>query len=353
MTLNLSQFDYSLPKHLIAQKPVSPRDRSRLLVLNRNTGSINHKSFFEIRNALGKNDVLVMNNTKVFPARVMAKDIRGRDTEFLLTKKLRGRTWEALRRGKVRVNDVFNFAGVNFKVSENKGETVVIEFPISSESLFQKLYLKGVTPLPPYIQPSKKEHEIRKLYQTVYAKKTGSIAAPTAGFHFTGRLIKNLTQKGVQIEYVTLHVGLGTFLPIKTADITKHHIHSESFEVDPETAKRLNKAKSLGKRLVAVGTTTTRVLETLADQNSQFYIHNGQTDLFIYPPYKFKFVDALITNFHLPRSTLLALVSTFVSTPNTTHEFQEFTDSVMGKAYAEAIQKNYRFYSFGDAMFIY
>ena len=353
--MQLSQLDSFLPKELIAQKPVSPRDRSKLLVLNRNTGEIQQKCFFEIEDYLSPNDVLVMNNTKVFPARIFAKNSKGKQIELLLVKEIKNGTWEAMRRGKVKVDELLKFAGVKFKILENRGENVLVGFPITTEELFAKLYRYGITPLPPYIKPTKNEHEIRKLYQTVYAKQVGSVAAPTAGFHFTEKLIRTLKQKGIQIEYVTLQVGLGTFLPIKATDLGKHTMHSESFEVHHNTLKRLNQAKAQGKRIIATGTTTTRVLETLADDSHKLKIENfsGSTNLFIYPPYKFKFVDALITNFHLPKSTLLALVSAFVSNPNSTDKFRNLAESTVGKAYIEAINRNYRFYSFGDAMFIY
>jgi S-adenosylmethionine:tRNA ribosyltransferase-isomerase len=226
--------------------------------------------------------------------------------------------------------------------------TVLIDTHLNKAKMMQLMAKFGHTPLPPYINSNEKESNLRKEYQTVYAKTFGSVAAPTAGFHFTQRLLAKLKKKGVQIEYVTLHVGLGTFAPIKVEKLEKHPMHSEEYSVDKKTFDRLKVAKKSGKRIISVGTTSTRVLETITPNKL-----SGSTNIFIYPPYKFKFVDTLITNFHLPKSTLLTLISAFVSSPNTNNKFKDFKSSLMGKVYLEAIKNKYRFYSFGDACLIF
>jgi S-adenosylmethionine:tRNA ribosyltransferase-isomerase len=345
--MKTSLFDYQLPKNLIANSPAHPRDYSRLMVIDRKTGQISHHRFYEIEKFLGPNDVLVLNKTKVFPARIFGKKVTGGKVEILLHKNINKFTWEALTKPGLKIGQVVTFKGFSFKVAERNGELSIVKFDISKDNLIEKLQKVGITPLPPYIHSSQPEKDLRRQYQTVYARDLGSVAAPTAGFHFTERLLKKLKKNGVQIEYVTLHVGMGTFAPVKTKTLEEHKMHEEEFFVDKKTFERLSQAKKSGKRIVSVGTTSTRVLETTTPKRL-----SGSTNIFIYPPYKFKFVDALITNFHLPASTLLALISSFVSYPNTKEKFKDFKSSLMGKAYREAINSKYRFYSFGDACLI-
>ncbi|MFZ3301121.1 MAG: tRNA preQ1(34) S-adenosylmethionine ribosyltransferase-isomerase QueA [Microgenomates group bacterium] len=340
-------FDYQLPDGHIANSSVSPRDHSKLMVIDRNNGEIIHKHFYDIINYLTENDVLVLNDTKVFPARVFGQKETGGKVEILLNKSLNKLTWEALCKPGIKIGTKVIFGEFYAEVIHRNSEIHILKFNINKVELLEKLQKVGITPLPPYIHNSEKESSIRKKYQTTYAKDVGSVAAPTAGFHFTKELLKKIKNKDIRIEYVTLHVGLGTFMPIKTDRLEDHVMHSEEFFIEPETLKRLKKYKKENKRIISVGTTATRVLESIAVGNT-----NGSTDIFLKPPYKFKFVDALITNFHLPKSTLLALVSAFVSFPNTKHRFIDFKNTVVGKAYMEAIKNNYRFYSFGDSMMI-
>lgn len=353
--MNISDFDYDLPKNLIAQSPTSPRDHSKLLRIDRKTGKISHYKFFEIEKMLSDNDVLVLNKTKVFPARFYArKDILrlrpgraagGGKIEVLLIEEIRPKVWKALTKPGLKVGQTITFKGWSFKAVGHEEQTVLLKTDLEKNNLLDLLQKYGKTPLPPYIHNEDPESSLRMEYQTIYAKDVGSVAAPTAGFHFTKSLLDKIKKRGVQIEYVTLHVGLGTFAPVKTKKLEDHPMHFEYFEVERDVAERLNLAKKLGKRIVSVGTTSTRVLETVAickvapcklDLNRL----KGSTNLFIYPGYKFKFVDALITNLHLPKSTLLALVYTFAGS------------DLMKKAYQEAIKNKYRFFSFGDASLI-
>ena len=354
--MDISQFDYTLPKNLIANSPAVPRDHSRLMIIDRKDGKITHHKFFEIENYLGPNDVLVLNKTKVFPARFFANKETGGKIEVLLIEEVKRGIWKAMTKPGLKDGQSITFKDRVFKAVEHDEQTVLLKTDVEKIELLNLLEKYGHTPLPPYIHSKDTESELRKEYQTVYAKITGSVAAPTAGFHFTEELLEKLKNKGVQIEFVTLHVGLGTFTPVKTKRLEDHPMHFEYFEVEKDVTKRLNKAKSAGKRIVSVGTTTTRVLETLASDKVRLCQLagnlKGSTNLFIYPPYKFKFVDALITNFHLPKSTLLCLVSALVSYPNTGEKFESFDKSLMGKAYNEAIKNKYRFYSFGDACLI-
>lgn len=350
-------FDYYLPSKLIAQEPASPRDSAKLMVIDRKLQKIENLLFRNIEGILGKSDVLVFNETKVIPARLYGKKDTGGKVEVLLVSNLGKGSWLAMTTPGVKDNQTIFFNNFSAKVVGHKDNLVILIFNISPLKLNKKILKYGKTPLPPYIFSKKSEQLLRKRYQTVYAKLPGSIAAPTAGFHFTNRLIKKLKSKGVQIEFVDLSVGLGTFLPVKTEDLEKHKMHSESFSLDKKTAEKLNLAKIKGKRIISVGTTTTRVLETCAvyDPKSKNYkveAKKTETDIFIFPPYKFKFVDGLITNFHLPKSTLLALVSALVSYPNTNSKFSSFRESLIGKSYKKAIKKGYRFYSFGDASLI-
>lgn len=375
--MKLKDFDYNLPNELIAQKPTRPRDHSRLLVLDKKTGRIEHKYFFNIPDYLKPGDVLVLNNSKVFPARLFGKKslTGGRVEIFLLKKKglsapivssipparlesesVAGRqplppsqeegaygggeVWQCLvRNGKVGAEIVFEKGLRAEIIKKNEDETYDVKFNKSGDRFMHLVKKIGQMPLPPYIA-STAFSTSGSSYQTVYAddKKTGSVAAPTAGLHFTPRLIKQLKKKGVQIEYITLHVGLGTFAPVKTDDIAKHKMHAEWVEIDSRTVDRIKKAKKEKRRIIAVGTTSTRSLESALPGNKKSFA--GWVDIFIYPPYKFKIVDAMITNFHLPKSTLLMLVSALAGKKN------------IDRAYKEAIKKKYRFFSFGDAMFI-
>jgi S-adenosylmethionine:tRNA ribosyltransferase-isomerase len=345
--MKTSLFDYTLPKNLVANSPAKPRDHSRLMVIDRKTGHISHHKFYEIGNFLGPNDVLVLNKTKVFPARIFAKKVSGGNVELLFIEEIKSGIWTALTHPGIKPGTNIALGKLLFNSIGQKGMTAIIDTHLTKNKMMEILAKYGRTPLPPYIKSGEKERSLRKEYQTVYAKTVGSVAAPTAGFHFTKSLLKILRDNGVKIEYVTLHVGLGTFAPVKSKTLEEHKMHEEEFFVDDATLKRLRKAKKSGKRIISVGTTSTRVLETVALGKT-----SGVTNIFIYPPYKFKFVDALITNFHLPSSTLLALVSAFVSNPNTPNNFKDFRSSLMGKSYLEAIKNKYRFYSFGDASLI-
>lgn len=353
--MRLSDFDYNLPKELIAQQPVCPRDHSRLMVLDRSKKTIIHRHFYNLLDYLHQGDVLVLNNTKVFPARLIGKrkDTGGKVEVFLLTKSKKQRaprqarglsakskyeSWEALignRRKKI--GQIIEFSkGLACEIIKRIDESVWgVKFNKSGKQLEKLIDQIGLVPTPPYIKKSAKQDE----YQTIYAKSRGSVAAPTAGFHFTKQLLNKLKKKGVQFEYVTLHVGFGTFEPIKVQNIKEHKMHKEFAILDKETAKRLNQAKKEGRRIIVVGTTGVRTLETFA-KNFKIMPGHEWTNIFIYPGYKFKFVDGLITNFHLPRSTLLMLVSAFAG--------RKF----LLKIYQVAVKKKYRFYSFGDAMYI-
>lgn len=362
--MDINYFEYILPKDLIANSPVVPRDSSRLLVVDRKNGTLSDRVFRDIDNYLNKNTVLVLNKTKVFPARffgrkqVLKQDSRrlsgGGKIEVLLIEEVKTGVWKALTKPGLKDGQMLTFKDVVFKAVGHEEQTVLLETITDKVELLKLLDKFGHTPLPPYIKSKKSESSLRESYQTVYAETQGSVAAPTAGFHFTKDLLDKIKSNGVQIEFITLHVGLGTFAPVKTKTLEDHPMHYEYYEVDDEVVKRLNAAKKSGKKIISVGTTTTRVLETLALENCELNMEKltGSTNLFIYPPYKFKFIDGLITNFHLPKSTLLCLVSAFVSSPNTKDAFLDFDKSLIGEAYQHAINNDYRFYSFGDACFI-
>jgi len=344
--LKLKEFDYRLPKEYIAQKPVYPRDHSKLMVVNQETGEISHYLFYQIEKFLKKGDVLVLNNTKVIPARLIGqKPETGGKIEILLIrpqlKNLKdyrwSKRWIVIGRPGLKEGQKIIFPnGLKAEVKKVLNYERIIEFNCEAEKLKRVIYKIGQAPTPPYI----KRLSNLKEYQTSYAKHLGSVAAPTAGFHFTPRLIKKLKNKGIIFKYVTLHVGLGTFEPVKTENIEEHKIEAEWAEIDKKTAQFLNQAKKKGQKIIAVGTTTTRTLEGFSDKKN--HLKSGQKfiNLFIYPGYQFKFIDALITNFHLPKSTLLMLVSAFAG------------KELIFKAYNEAIKNHYRFFSFGDAMFI-
>jgi S-adenosylmethionine:tRNA ribosyltransferase-isomerase len=356
----IDQFDYNLPHRLIAQKPAEPRDSSKLLVVDRETGQIEHHHFSDLPSLLGPNDVIVRNNTKVIPARILGQKTTGGQVELLLIKRLHleqdQEIWECLTKPGLKPGQVVSFdsSPLLATCTTITNYTREIAFNLSHSALFEELTKIGHTPIPPYITDwsDNDEPKLRQLYQTTFAKIQGSAAAPTAGLHFTPELDQQLLAKGVQIEEITLHVGLGTFLSVKTQDITQHDMHSEWFTLPEAVAERLNKAKHEGKRIIAVGTTSTRVLETCANDNGQLTPQSGETQLYVYPPRKFKLVDAMITNFHEPKTTLIMLASAFSSAPNTSHEFKTFWETPVGKAYQEAMNNNYRFLSFGDAMLI-
>jgi S-adenosylmethionine:tRNA ribosyltransferase-isomerase len=359
--LKLDQFNYHLPKERIAQTPAEPRDSSRLLVLNRQTGQIAHHHFYDLPDLLTSNDIIVRNNTKVIPARILGfkPETKGQ-VELLLIKrqttKPHTEIWECLTKPGLKIGQTLHFANSTLTATclEITHWTRLIEFNMAHSQLLSELDQIGQMPLPPYIHWDPEDSaSLRELYQTTYAKHAGAAAAPTAGLHFTPTLDEKLRQKGVEIIEVTLHVGLGTFMRVKTDDITEHQMHHEWFELTPEVATKLNQAKSQGKRLISVGTTTTRVLETCADPiNHQLVAQSGQTNIYLYPPYQFRAVDAQITNFHEPKSTLIMMVSAFCTTPNTTHPFESFEKTTIGQAYQEAIQEKYRLLSFGDSMLV-
>jgi len=339
--MKLSDFDYNLPEELIAQTPLNKRDGSKLLILNKENGHINHDHFHNIINELNENDVLVLNDTKVIPARlIVTKEETGAVIELLLLKELGNDLWECLSRPakRLKVGTIITFSSkLKAEVLTKLDEGMVEVRLIYNGILMEILEELGEMPLPPYIHEKLMD---KNRYQTVYAKNPGSAAAPTAGLHFTNDLLEDLKKKGVEILYVTLNVGLGTFRPVETENILEHHMHSEYYEMNEETAIKLNKAKEEQRKIYAVGTTSTRVLETIMTKHNTFKSCSGFTDIFIYPGYKFKAIDGLITNFHLPKSTLLMLVSALS------------TKEIILNAYQEAIKNNYRFFSFGDAMFI-
>lgn len=336
--MKTSDFYYDLPQELIAQHPIEPRDASRLLVYDRKTGKTEHRHFYDITDYLTENDVLVINNTRVIPARIYGK---GRETgcrvEFLLHKRIDLYEWKVLCKPakKAKIGSVFNFSDKLSCTVVDTGEMGERTVRFSFDGVFEQLLAEvGQTPLPPYIHEKLKDGS---RYNTVYAKYDGSCAAPTAGLHFTPSLLEKLRQKGVTIAEVLLHVGLGTFRPVQTDSIETHKMHSEYWEISEETAKLLNDAKKSKKRIICVGTTSVRVLESAIKSDGTFEKSCGNTEIFIYPPYKFKAVDALITNFHLPESTLIMLVSAFCGREETLN------------FYREAVKEKYRFFSFGDA----
>lgn len=340
--MKVSDFNYDLPEELIAQTPLEKRDESRLMVLDRKNQTIEHKTFKDIVDYLEPGDVLVRNNTKVIPARLYGKKETGANVEFLLLNNQEGDIWECIVRpgNKLHVGTkvIFGEGLLTAEVLEIlPGGTRKVKFYYNG--IFNEILDKiGLMPLPPYIHESLKEKD---RYQTVYAKYEGSAAAPTAGLHFTPELLKSLEEKGVIIANVTLHVGIGTFRPVKEDTVEKHEMHSEHFYIKQEDVEKINKAKKEGRRVIAVGTTSCRVLESIADEKTGMVKPiEDDTEIFIYPGYKFKCIDGLITNFHLPQSTLLMLVSALAG-----------KEYIM-KAYNEAVKEKYRFFSFGDAMFI-
>lgn len=340
--MRTEDFDYELPVELIAQHPIEKRDASRLLILNKETGSIEHKHFADIIDYLDKDDILVLNDTKVLPARLIGtKEKTNAIIELLLLNDKSDNNWECLTKParRIKVGTIVTFGDGELKAEciEEKEEGIRIFKLVYEGILYEILDKLGEMPLPPYIHEKLIDKD---RYQTVYAKALGSAAAPTAGLHFTEELIFKLKAKGTKLCFITLHVGLGTFRPVAVEDVTKHKMHSEYYKMDNETAEILNEAKKNNRRIISVGTTTTRTLETIMYKYDKFTECSGWTDIFIYPSYKFRAIDCLITNFHLPKSTLLMLVSALASKENILN------------AYKEAIKEKYRFFSFGDSMFI-
>lgn len=340
--MEVSEFNYNLPEELIAQVPIKNRDESRLMVLNRMNQTIEHKVFKDIIDYLEPGDCLVRNNTKVIPARLYGKKETGANVEFLLLNRIQGDEWEVMVRPgrKLQVGTKVSFGDgiLNAEILENlAGGNRRVKF--TYDGIFNEILDQiGLMPLPPYIKERLKDKD---RYQTVYAKYEGSAAAPTAGLHFTDELFEKIKQKGIDVANVTLHVGIGTFRPVKVEKVEEHDMHSEHFYIKQEDVEKINRAKQNGKRVIAVGTTSCRVLESIADENTGLVkAYEGDTQIFIYPGYKFKCIDGLITNFHLPESTLIMLVSALAG-----------KDYIM-KAYNEAVKEKYRFFSFGDAMFI-
>ena len=340
--MKTSDFYYDLPKELIAQTPVEPRDISRLMVINRKSHTLEHKHFYDIIDYLEAGDCLIVNDSRVLPARIYGRRSTGANVEFLLLSQVKNNVWECLAKPgkKARSGDTFTFgdimSGTVIDVLENGNRVVSFECEDNFYSALDKI---GQMPLPPYITAELKDKE---RYQTVYSKELGSAAAPTAGLHFTPELLQKIKDKGVHIGYVTLHVGLGTFRPVKVEDVTKHKMHCEHYEIPLKTAELIQQTKTNHKRVIAVGTTSCRTLESVATMNNgQIKACSGFTDIFIYPGYQFKILDGLITNFHLPESTLIMLVSAFAD-----------YDTIM-QSYQTAVQEKYRFFSFGDAMAIF
>ena len=341
--MKVSDFNYDLPEELIAQTPIQKRDESRLMVLDKTNKTIEHKVFKDILDYLKPGDCLVRNNTKVIPARLYGiKEDTGVNVEFLLLNRIEGDIWEVMvhpgRRLKKGVKVTFGDGLLKAEIleqMENGNRKVKFEYKGIFNEILDQI---GLMPLPPYIKERLKDKD---RYQTVYAKYEGSAAAPTAGLHFTDELLEKIKAKGVEIANVTLHVGIGTFRPVKVENIEDHNMHSEHYYIKQEDADKINNARKNGGRIISVGTTSCRVLESVADENGFVREVEGDTSIFIYPGYKFKCIDCLITNFHLPESTLIMLVSTLAG-----------KDFVMS-AYEEAVKERYRFFSFGDAMFIY
>lgn len=336
----LKKFDYELPKNLIGQKPIKPRDSARLLILDKKSGKIEHKKFFNFVDYLNAGDVLVLNSSKVIPARLIGRKTTvlanqlGGQIEIFLLHKYNANYWQALIGGKIKIGQEILFSK-NIKakiIKKHDDKSWLVKFNASDKKIFSI----GQVPLPPYIKEKSKMDD----YQTVYAQSPGSVAAPTAGLHFTKKLLNHLNKKGVKIEYITLHVGLGTFMPVKSEYIQDHKMHSEFTILNKKTAEIINQAKKSGHKIIAVGTTSLRALEACTDNRGFIKPQSGWVNIFIYPGYKFKIIDSLITNFHLPKSTLLILVSALAD------------EKFIKKSYQEAIKKKYKFFSFGDAMFI-
>lgn len=340
--MKTSDFYYDLPEELIAQTPLEPRDSSRLMILHKKTGEIEHRHFYDILDYLNEGDCLIMNDSRVLPARIYGvKDETNANVEFLLLNCIEGKKWEALakpgKRAKIGTSFSFGDGLMHCKVIDILDDgNRILEFECEG-NFYENLDKLGQMPLPPYIHEKLKDKE---RYQTVYSREIGSAAAPTAGLHFTKELMKKAQEKGVKIGFVTLHVGLGTFRPVKVDDVTKHKMHSEHYDMSEETANLINETHKNGGRVFCVGTTSCRTVESVAKREGEIKASDGMTDIFIYPGFEFKAMDCLITNFHLPESTLIMLVSAFAG-----------YDNIMN-AYKTAVAEKYRFFSFGDAMLI-
>lgn len=339
--MKTDDFDYELPKELIAQTPLKNRNGSRMMVLDKNTGNFSDNHFTDLINYLNEGDTLVLNDTKVIPARLIGHKIdTGAVIEVLMLKDLGGDTWECLTKPAKRIKEgtIVKFSDELYCKCVYVGEDGIRHYKFIYDGIFLEILDRlGEMPLPPYIT---EKLDDKNRYQTVYAKNPGSAAAPTAGLHFTSEYLEKIKAKGVNIAYVTLHVGLGTFRPVVVDDVSKHDMHSEYYILNEDTANLLNKTRENNKKIIAVGTTSTRVLETIADENGRFKAASGNTKIFIYPGYKFHGIDALLTNFHLPKSTLIMLISALAGKENVLN------------AYKHAVKEKYRFFSFGDCMFI-
>jgi S-adenosylmethionine:tRNA ribosyltransferase-isomerase len=346
--MKVNKFNYILPNELIADHPTNKRDKSRLLLLNRQSDTLRHHKFDQIINLLHSGDILVLNNSKVFPARLTGKKAKsGGKAELLLTHKTSKDEWEAIAKNSSSADEItFENSRLIAKIISKQGQLVKVSFNLKDHQLFEEIEKIGRIPLPPYIEAKRRNnHTIydndKERYQTIYAKKTGSSAAPTAGLHFSQELLAKIRQKGIHICEITLHVGFGTFAPVETTEVESHQIHAEYYMADKKTIKDLYQFKKTGHRIIAVGTTTTRVLEQIFSNYPQYpKVIEGWTELYIYPGYHFRLIDGLITNFHLPKSSLLFLVAAFAGKEKILY------------AYNEAINRQYRFYSYGDAMFI-
>jgi S-adenosylmethionine:tRNA ribosyltransferase-isomerase len=337
--MRVSDFDYVLPEQLIAQEPLPQRDACRLLVLDRTTGSLAHRHFFDLPEILRPDDLLVVNDSKVLPARLFGRKTTGGRVEVLLLRRITPESWWALTRPGLRPGQAVHFGATlaaTVAAVEADGQCR-LGFNQEGPALDEAIHLLGQLPVPPYIKTPLAHPED---YQTVYAREEGSVAAPTAGLHFSPELLDRLAGQGIEVARLTLHVGIGTFRPMKVDEVAQHHMHAEAFEVSPTAAELINRAQRSGRRVVAVGTTVVRTLEAIADESGQVVPGRGETSLFIVPGYRFRCVDALITNFHLPRSTLLMLVAALAG-----------RDRILA-AYQTAVESGYRFYSFGDAMLI-
>jgi S-adenosylmethionine:tRNA ribosyltransferase-isomerase len=340
--MRLSEFDYNLPKELIANEPKEARDSSRLFVVDKKHKSFAHHHFYDLLNFLDEGDLLILNSSKVFPARLYGRKETGGRVEVLLDHELEPGVWKVIGKSlKEKSRITFKNSRLEAIVERKEAEVAILRFNMSGETFFGELDKIGEVPLPPYIQNNQEESIRRKEYQTVYAKERGSAAAPTAGLHFTPELLEEIRKKGVLVLELTLHVGLGTFLPVKTEDILDHKMHEENYFVSKEVVEAIINAKNSNKQVLAVGTTTCRVLETIFEgDHPKVQDYHGSTSIFIYPGFQFRCITALVTNFHLPKSTLLLLVSAFAG------------KELIFAAYQEAIKERYRFFSFGDAMLI-
>jgi len=340
--MRLSDFDYHLPQNLIAQKPKHPRDRSRLLIYNRQKDQIVHDKFFNITKYLQKGDLLVFNDTKVFPARLLGNKQTGGKVEVLLLEQVKPKLWNAMvgaKNKKQGMQIIFNdklSAILKNRISDIEWE---VEFKYSGD-FYTIIETIGLVPIPPYIKSKEKQSKLKKEYQTIYAKKFGSAAAPTAGLHFTKKVLNQLKKKGIDFANVTLHVGLGTFAPVREENIKKHKLHSEKVEINKTNLQKILKAKKEGRRVIAIGTTSARVLEGVIGKKKINDAWKGQVNIFIYPGYKFKVIDGIVTNFHLPKSSLIMMIAALIGR-------KKILD-----IYKIAIKKKYRFYSFGDAMLV-